>query len=74
MVADNRHTLLYVRSDSGRNTCVFFLYIICHMHIIIIFSSNNLIVLVVFNTDSLDKSKLLDLRNIQRCTFFYFLD
>ena len=38
------------------------------MHIII-FSINNLIFLVVFDMDSLDKSKPLDLHKIRRCNF-----
>ena len=41
------------------------------MHIIIFFI-NNLIFLVVFDMDSLDKSKPLDLHKIRRCIFFSF--
>ena len=46
------------------------------MHIII-FSINNLIFLVIFDMDSLDKSKPLDLHKIRRCNFrltWEFLD
>ena len=43
------------------------------MHIII-FSINNLIFLVVFDMDSLDKSKPLDLHKIRQCKSFSFLD
>ena len=40
------------------------------MHIIIFFI-NNLIFLVVFDMDSLDKSKPLDLHKIRRCKSFF---